>query len=127
LFPAGDDLQRIRGDAVTKLVPDSPEGKGVYRAAVGIARKRKDWEHIEQPLIASKFLRAFIWPSGLASLALLGNGLWQKGVGEPGTQSLLFGTALAIIFFLLFVPYINLRVEHMQRLYEHVSRSGSAR
>ena len=91
LFPAGDDLHRARADAITKLAPDSPEGKGVYRAALGIARKRKaEWEHIEQPLILSKFLRAFIWPSGLASLALLANALWQRGIGERGT-SLAFG------------------------------------
>ena len=122
LFPAGDDMDRVRAEAAAKLVPNSPGGKGVYRAAVGTVRKRKgEWENIEQPLILSKFLRAFIWPSGLACLALVVNVIWQKGVGDRG-PGLAWAATLAVVFVLLFVPYVNLRVEHMQRLYEHVSR-----
>ena len=130
LFPAGDDLQRARIAAIAKLVLNAPEGKGVYRAAVNIASKSKArWDQIEQPLILSKFLRAFIWPTGLASLALLGSALYQKDVGgELGsTSSVVFGIVLGFVFVLLFVPYINLRVEHMQRLYEHISRSSTSR
>lgn len=128
LLPAGDDLQRARTAAIAKLVPNAPEGKGIYRAAVIVAGKsRAKWAHIEQPLILSKFLRAFIWPTLLASLALLGSVMWQEGVGELGSTSIVaIGAVLGFIFVLLFVPYINLRVEHMQRLYEHVSRSGTA-
>lgn len=127
LFPAGDDLQRTRAAAIAKLLPDTPEGKGIYRAAAAVARKSKTkWEQIEQPLILSKFLRAFIWPCGLASLGLIGSFLWQKGGGQLGsTSNVLLGAALGFIFVLLFVPYISLRVEHMQRLYEQVSGSGT--
>jgi len=129
LFPAGDDLQRVRQSAAAKLVPNEPQGKGVYRAASELARKSKaQWEQIEQPLTLSKFLRALIWPSGIASLALLGHSAWYTSVGEKGgTSSMVLGLGSGLVYLLLFVPYINLRVEHMQRLYEHAMRAVSSR
>jgi hypothetical protein len=67
VFPAGDDLRRARANAIGNLLPNEPQGKGIYGKAVEIARTRKaKWEIIEQPLILSKFLRAFIWPAALA-------------------------------------------------------------
>ena len=129
LFPAGDDLQRVRQSAAERLVPNEPQGKGVYRAASELARKSKvRWEQIEQPLILSKFLRALIWPAGITSLALLGNGVWYTSIGaRGGTSSTLLGLGFGLFYLLLFVPYVNLRVEHMQRLYEHVMRSAPSR
>lgn len=128
LFPAGDDLQRARAAAVTKLLSDTPQGEGIYRAAEDVARRSKGkWEHIEQPLILSKFLRAFLWPTGLVSLSLLAFGLWQVSIGNSGASNIVLGALLGFIFFLLFVPYINLRVEHMQRLYQSVSRPRLSR
>lgn len=129
LFPAGDDLQRVRQSAAAKLVPNEPQGKGVYRAALELARKSKaQWERIEQPLILSKFLRALIWPAGIASLALLGHSAWSTNFGdEGGTSSMVLGLGSGLVCLLLFVPYINLRVEHMQRLYEHGMRAISSR
>jgi hypothetical protein len=123
VFPAGDDLRRARASAVAKLLPNEPQGKGIYRKAVETAQTSKaEWEIIEQPLILSKFLRAFIWPSGLASLALIAFGLWQRS-----SFSLYLGVLLVVLFVLLFVPYMNLRVEHMVQLYRHVSGESSAR
>lgn len=129
VFPAGDDLQRARYSAAAKVVPDEPRGKGVYRAATELARKSKaKWEHIEQPLILSKFLRALIWPVGIASLSLVGTYAWHMSVGGTGSRSsLVLGAALGVVCLLLFVPYINLRVEHMHRVYEHAARSGALR
>ena len=129
VFPPGDDLQRARRSAAAKLVPDEPQGKGVYRAAKELARTSKaKWEHIEQPLILSKFLRTLIWPAGIASLALVGVYAWHMSVSGTGsTSSIVLGAGLGLVFLLLFVPYINLRVEHMQRLYEHATRSGTSR
>jgi hypothetical protein len=125
VFPAGDDLRRARANAIGKLLPNEPQGKGIYGKAVEIARARKaKWEIIEQPLILSKFLRAFIWPAALGSLALLAFGLWQGKFGDKGSVfSLGMGALLGVVFALLFVPYINLRVEHMVRLYEHAARA----
>ena len=124
VFPAGDDLQRARLSAAKKLVPNERQGKGVYRAATELAHKSKaKWDHIEQPLILSKFLRALIWPAGIASLALFGLAAWYTSVGGTGsTSSMVLGVGIGLVFLFLFVPYINLRVEHMQRLYEHASR-----
>lgn len=129
VFPAGDDLRRARANAIGKLLPNELHGKGIYRKAVEIARTRKaKWEIIEQPLILSKFLRAFIWPSALGSLSLIAFGLWQRRVGDKGSVfSLGMGALLGVVFVLLFVPYINLRVEHMVRLYEHAARASSSR
>jgi len=124
LFPAGDDLQRVRLSAAAKLNPNEPQGKGVYRAAGELARtNKKKWEQIEQPLILSKFLRTLIWPAGIASLSLLGLNVWYASVGSTNsTSSIAWCVGFGILWLLLFVPYINLRVEHMQRLYEHASR-----
>jgi hypothetical protein len=129
VFPAGDDLRRARASAIAKLLPNEPQGKGIYRKAVETARTSKaKWEIIEQPLILSKFLRAFIWPSGLGSLALIAFGLWQRNLDAKGcTFSLCLGALLGVLFVLLFVPYINLRVEHMVQLYRHSSRESSSR
>jgi hypothetical protein len=129
VFPAGDDLRCARANAIARLLPNEPQGKGIYRKAVEIAQASKaKWEIIEQPLILSKFLRAFIWPSGIGSLALIAFGLWQRSLGDKGNVfSLSLGALLGVVFVLLFVPYINLRVEHMVRLYEHASRARSSR
>jgi hypothetical protein len=37
------------------------------------------------------------------------------------------GALLGVVFVLLFVPYINLRVEHMVQLYDHAARASSSR
>lgn len=124
VFPAGDDLQRARAAAAAKVVPHASECKGVYRAAAEVARRSKvKWERIEQPLILSKFLRSLIWPLGITSVALIVIGTWQVISGaEYGAWSLYAGAGCGIIGLLMFVPYFNLRVEHMQRLYEYVAR-----
>jgi hypothetical protein len=128
VFPAGDDLRRARGNAIRILLPDKPQGQGIYRKASEIARDKANWEIIEQPLILSKFLRAFIWPSALGSVFLIALGLWQTSVGDKGGAfSLGMGALLGVVFVLLFVPCINLRVEHMVRLYEHAAPSGPSR
>ncbi len=129
VFPAGDDLRLARANAISKLLPNEPQGKGIYRKAVETARTSKaKWEIIEQPLILSKFLRAFIWPTGLGSLALIAFGLWGRNIGDKGSTFIFgLGAVLGVVFVLLFVPYINLRVEHMVWLYEHASRANSSR
>jgi len=73
---------------------------------VEIARTRKaKWEIVEQPLILSRFLRAFIWPSALGSPALIAFGLWQRNLGDNGSVSSLgMGALLGVVFTLLFVP-----------------------
>lgn len=129
VFPAGDDLRRARANAVAKFLPGSPDGGGVYRKAKdAVQRSKAKWEVVEQPLILSKFLRAFIWPAGLASLALVSFGIRQKILNdERANSSLGLGALTGAIFFLTFVPYLSLRVEHMLRLYESASRPGPSR
>jgi hypothetical protein len=129
IFPAGEDLQRSRDAAAAKLLPGQHSGRGIYRVAVEHARRGKaKWEYIEQPLILSKFLRAFIWPAGMSSVVLIGTYIWQVAVVQTGDIAIvLLGGILGIVFVLLFVPYINLRVEHMLRLYEHAAGTGRSR
>lgn len=123
VFPAGSDLKRYRDKAVQTLLGKEHSGEGIYREAKKVATKQpKKWEYIEQPLILSKFVRGFIWPCFLISVSSI-----LVAIG-----SIIFGRALNIAVFivagvialgfgvLLFIPYFQLRVEHMIRLYEYV-------
>jgi hypothetical protein len=130
LCPAGADLRRYRQSAMTALFPAGHSGEGVYREAESRAwRKRVQWARIEQPLVLSKFLRSLIWPFVGLTCALLVSGLWTF-LSSPQRGSLtllLLSFTTALITALLFVPYMNFRVEHMIRLYESVANEPGGR
>lgn len=73
-------------------------------------------------LVLSKLARSFIWPAVLAAVALAAVALFSCSNGRsilvPAAGSALSLTASV----LLFVPYFDLRVEHMIRLYRAVAR-----
>ena len=121
VFPAGSDLKRCRDKAIHALFGKDHSGEGIYREAKKIAKRRaKRWEQIEQPLILSKFARGFIWPCFLISVASVLVAAasiifdWELSIAV-----LIVVGAIAFCFgALLFIPYFQLRVEHMLRLYE---------
>lgn len=123
VFPAGSDLNEYRDKAIQTLFGKEHSGEGIYREAKKVAKKQaRKWEYIEQPLILSKFVRSFIWPCFLISISVLaaagGSFLYDWGLNVTtligaGVISFCFGL-------LLFIPYFQLRVEHMIRLYEYV-------
>jgi len=129
LFPAGADLRRYRSRAIDSVFPPAHSGEGLYREACARAeRSPAQWRNIENPLVISKFLRALIWPFALTAVGMFVAALWisfihDNNVGVP----LVIGLLSSLLAALLFVPYIHLRVEHMIRLYQHVSAPRSRR
>jgi hypothetical protein len=129
LFPAGADLSRCRQQAVKALFPQGYSGEGVYvEAALRAKSNPSVWTEIEQPLILSKFIRSLLWPSVVLAILLISFGLWilLSDLRNPHSEILSAGLATALFSVLLFVPYFNLRVEHMMRLYQWVSKLSSA-
>lgn len=123
VFPAGSDLKQYRDKAIQALFGKEHGGEGIYEEAKKIAKKQAEkWEYIEQPLILSKFVRGFIWPCFLLAVSSV-----LVAIG-----AIIFGWALIIAVFivagaiafcfgvLLFIPYFQLRVDYMIRLYEYV-------
>lgn len=128
LFPAGADLDRYRQEAVTAIFSPQHSGTGIYREAESRARSNpSQWAEIEPPLILSKFIRSYIWPCASLAAILLVYGLWVfiMDFRHLHLKVLAAGLLLAIFSVLLFVPYFNLRVEHMIRLYQWAAREGS--
>lgn len=122
LFPAGDDLARARQDAITALLPKGSDGRGLYRAAERVVRQSGKTLGGRLPL--SKVFRTLIWPSillfvGLLSLAVLGT----EGT-TPRTRWLVGAFSALLLAGGLFIPYLNLRVEHMILLYERAVNIG---
>lgn len=128
LFPAGAGLQRCRQQAAEALFPLDHSSKGVYREAELRAKRTSSlWPKIEQPLILSKFIRSLLWPCVLLAALLIIFGLWilVSDVRNPHLGVLAAGLITALFAVLLFVPYFNLRVEHMMRLYQWASKLRS--
>ena len=83
----------------------------------------KEWEYIEQPLILSKFVRGFIWPCFLISAASILVAIGSLILGRALNLTVMIITGAVVFCFgvLLFIPYFQLRVEHMIRLYEYAN------
>lgn len=130
LFPAGEDLAHARQEAINASFATRADGGGVYRNAMSFIQMETDkWEWVEKPLILSKFVRTFIWPAFLifivCVISITGIILFDLS-GNVGV--FLAVGALSLIFaFLLFIPYIDLRLEHMVRLYEMAVRIRQTR
>ncbi len=123
IFPAGSDLKQYREKAIEALLGKEHGGEGIYREAKKLAMKQaKKWEHIEQPLILSKFVRGVIWPCFLIALSsilvAIGSIIFEWGLNVAGF--IISGVVAFCFGVLLFIPYFQLRVEHMIRLYDHV-------
>ncbi len=128
VFPAGYDLKQYRDKAIQALFGKENNGEGIYREAKKVAMKQaKKWEYIEQPLVLSKFVRGFIWPSFLTSSTAIVAAIGSLIFGWALNIALLFIAGIIIFCFgvLLFIPYFQLRVEHMIRLYEYIYESIS--
>jgi hypothetical protein len=130
LLPPGADLERCRQLAAKALFEGEHSGRGVYREAESRAKGNPaQWSKIEQPLILSKFIRSLLWPFGLVAAVLIFLGLrdFSKDVRNLNLRVLGEGLLAALFALLLFIPYINLRVEHMRRLYQWAAKSHSIR
>jgi len=123
IFPAGSDLKQYRDKAIQALFGEEHSGEGIYREAKKVAVKQaKKWDYIEQPLILSKFVRGFIWPCFLIAVASILGAIGALFFGWTLKPTVLIITGVVVSCFgvLLFIPYFQLRVEHMIRLYEYV-------
>jgi hypothetical protein len=130
LFPPGAELERCRQLAVKALFPGDHSGQGVYREAESRAKRApSQWSKIEQPLILSKFIRSLLWPFALLAAVLIVFGLWDlfRDFRNAHLRGLAAGLLTALFVVLLFVPYFNLRVEHMIRLYQWAAKSHSGK
>lgn len=117
LLPAGDDLVRSRDSAIRSLLAPGSNGSGIYRKSksVLLAGGKK----LDGYLPLSKFFRSFIWPALLLGITLLVTMLYRTvQTGTLDRLSLIGAIAALLVAGLLFVPYINFRVEHMTHLYE---------
>jgi hypothetical protein len=123
VFPAGSDLKQYRDKAIQALFGREHSGEGLYREAKKIAMKQaQKWDYIEQPLILSKFVRGFIWPCLLIAVASILGAMGSLVFGwmlNP-TALIIAGVVISCFGVLLFIPYSQLRVEHMIRLYEYI-------
>ena len=120
LLPAGRDLDQARKRAAVSLKLSSVEG--VYAAAKGQLQSTKDWATPERLLILSKLCRSLIWPSFLVAFGLIAQVAYLALTESQVDGKSLFGAVVLAGFgLLLFVPYINLRVEHMLEMYRRVS------
>lgn len=110
---------RTREEAWKALGLDSAEG--VYKIAEEQLRKANQWAKVGSFLFLSKVCRNLIWPFFLFAGGLFTNTVYIAVI-ERRFHSDVFTTAVIslIIGAFLFIPYINLRVEHMNLLYRRV-------
>jgi hypothetical protein len=123
IFPAGSDLKQYRDKAIQAVFGKELSREGIYREAKKIAKEQPGkWEFIEQPLILSKFVRGFIWPCFLIAVASILGAIGSLIFGWRLNPTIMIITGVVVFCFgvLLFIPYFQLRVEHMIRLYEYV-------
>ena len=121
LLPAGRDLDQARKQAVAVL--QLPSVEGVYAAARDELRRTKEWAPANRLLILSKLCRSLIWPSFLVATGLMAQATYGFFTGGGGaTAPTVLGALVAVGFGLfLFVPYVNLRVEHMLEMYRSIA------
>jgi hypothetical protein len=120
-FPSAKDLAANRKAAAALQLPGVTREtqEGVYPAAADFVREAGRWSDVQGPLVISKFVRSFIWPSLfaaailalLAVLALFGSD-YDRAVAAGA-----LAMACAAIGVASFVPYFQFRVKHMTRLY----------
>jgi hypothetical protein len=126
LLPAGRDLDQARKRAAADLKLSSVEG--VYAAAKGRLQRTKEWATAGRLLLLSKLCRSLIWPSFLVATGLIGEAAHLTLTEGRVNGTSLFAALVAVgLGLLLFVPYVNLRVEHMLELYRHVSAARHGR
>jgi hypothetical protein len=111
-----------RDDAVKALKLNTVEG--VYQAAKEHLITTKKWTEVGALLFLSKLCRSLIWPSFFVAAGLFGNAIYNLIQNRPHLMGLLEATIGVLLGALLFVPYINLRVEHMCLLYRRTAAQG---
>lgn len=119
LFPVGRNLKRTREDARQTLGLSSVEG--IY----GIAKERLQdtpkWTKVGRLLRFSKLCRSLIWPCFLIAGGLLTYTAYIAIIERRLHSSPLITAVISLLIgSFLFIPYINLRVEHMVLLYRRV-------
>jgi hypothetical protein len=122
LFPEGRGLDQARKRKAEAL--KLPTTEGVYAATERQIQGTRRGKTAERLLFLSKLCRAMIWPSSLVATGLISQVVYVVlREHRVAVASLIDGLLAWLFGMLLFVPYINLRVEHMLEMY----RTGSAR
>jgi hypothetical protein len=124
VFPAGSEVKRLRALAVQAL-PRRPESdERIDREIVKAAQRQQErWERIEHPLLLGQLVRALLWPSLFAALVAVTAAVLAAplGAAAAGPSLLAAGAAYLALALLMLVPYTNLRVEFLLRLYRDVA------
>lgn len=117
LLPAGDDLNRQRKNATQSL--QMTTGDGVYLEATRLIENLEQWKGIRHLLVLSKLSRSLILP-----LLLLGVGMVAQTVylyinkGSLDLLALVGGVVALTLGLALFLPYLDLRVKHLIKVYQ---------
>jgi hypothetical protein len=119
LTPAAD-LRDARLVALQMLRPGQSDARGLYKIAKRIVVERGLWHKTSSLLAMSKAFRSLIWPALLLSVIALVGAAGVLFTLWPGELVGLLVCALAALGFALlsFVPYLELRLQHMIRLYD---------
>jgi hypothetical protein len=124
LLPSGRDLLQARERAVAAL--KLPSMEGVYAAAKEKLINSKKWSDVGSLLFLSKLCRSLIMPSFLIAAGLLTSIVYIFVSERRLDWMRLCDPALFVLVgFLLFIPYIHLRVKHMRLLYQRVTEDVS--
>jgi hypothetical protein len=125
VYPAGVQLRDARKKFIESDESLSKDGFGIYRAAKRKLQEADLWEHVEAPILISKFIRSFIWPFVLIAICSGSFYLWSlittSDLMHPSIFGFFFGMCIAL---LATVPYCRFRVEHMLSLYEKAIKTG---
>jgi hypothetical protein len=127
LLPAGKGLDNARKSAAKAL--ELGTVADVYAKSKAELQKRKEWNRAYSLLVLSKLCRSLIWPSLLVAMGLLAGSAHDFFMRESVSAGAWVLYALLSFSFgiFLFVPYINLRVEHLIEVYKSVAKLHDSR
>ena len=124
LLPAGNNLELARNSAMDALRMDSEEG--LYQKTKKKLQGDGKWTKIAGILFLSKLCRSLIWPCFLVAAALFAAAAHEWFTGQTVDSGNLPAGALCLLLgLLLFVPYLNTRIEHMIEMYEEVGNRST--
>jgi hypothetical protein len=131
VFIAGEDLQGARDAACRRLLPRDPACKGLYRAAQDALVPTPNAELrrvVQGPLILSKMVRSFLWPLLATAVlcAIWGGAHLATARPASGARLGVAAAGLVLLGTVLLIPYLNLRVEHLIRLYRATANPPTA-
>ena len=129
VFPAGRPLLQSRAACALALRGSESETYGLYDEAKEVVRNAGAWTRVALPIVLSKFIRSWIWPLLLGSLSSAGLAVAEIVWDWPGVASasswIIAAIALGLSWFLSFIPFFELRVQHNRALYRTAAKHAA--